>query len=59
MFVCGGGALTELLNCSMVYFNPTSVFFQIDFGLNQVLLPTCSGPTWPSTNGAESGEFVQ
>lgn len=29
------------------------LFSQIDFGLNQVLLPTCSEHTWPSANGAE------
>lgn len=48
-------------NCSTDYFNPTKVFFfQIDFGPNQVLLPTCLDPTWPSANEAEGRkEFVR
>lgn len=55
-----GDNLIELLSYSMVYFNPTEVFSPINFGLNQVLLPTCSDHTWLSANGAGvRREFVQ
>ena len=55
-----GDDLIELLSYNMVYFNPTKVFFPINFGLNQVLLPTCSDHTWLSANGAGvRREFVQ